>query len=90
MKPMYFLPNENIDFKEKEANVSYTDMVERVFAMFCDGKMIDQNQVMEYIVECMDLYNVQQINYDPVMSQKLIEKLENLGLECIQCPAFQI
>ncbi|HDR7876493.1 terminase large subunit [Bacillus mobilis] len=83
VKQMYFLPNENIDFKEKEDNVPYTDMVERGFATFCDGKMIDQDQVMDYIVECMDLYDVQQINYDPAMSQKLIEKLENLGLECI-------
>lgn len=83
VKQMYFLPNENIDFKEREDNVPYTDMVERGFATFCDGKMIDQDQVMEYIVECMDLYDVQQINYDPAMSQKLIEKLENLGLECI-------
>jgi len=83
VKQMYFLPNENIDFKEKEDNVPYTDMVERGFATFCDGKMIDQEQVMEYIIECMDLYDVQQINYDPAMSQKLIEKLENLGLECI-------
>ncbi|PEJ20473.1 terminase [Bacillus toyonensis] len=83
VKQMYFLPNENIDFKEKEDNVPYTDMVERGFATFCDGKMIDQDQVMEYIVECMELYEVQQINYDPAMSQKLIEKLENLGLECI-------
>ncbi|GAB6470122.1 terminase large subunit [Bacillus cereus] len=83
VKQMYFLPNENIDFKEKEDNVPYSDMVERGFATFCDGKMIDQDQVMEYIVECMDLYDVQQINYDPAMSQKLIEKLENLGLECI-------
>ncbi|MFJ7558371.1 terminase large subunit [Bacillus thuringiensis] len=83
VKQMYFLPNENIDFKEKEDNVPYTDMVERGFATFCDGKMIDQDQVMEYIVECMDIYDVQQINYDPAMSQKLIEKLENLGLECI-------
>ncbi|MBZ8122320.1 terminase large subunit [Bacillus thuringiensis] len=83
VKQMYFLPNDNIDFKEKEDNVPYTDMVERGFATFCDGKMIDQDQVMEYIVECMDLYDVQQINYDPAMSQKLIEKLENLGLECI-------
>ncbi|MHA4119355.1 terminase large subunit, partial [Bacillus cereus] len=65
VKQMYFLPNDNIDFKEKEDNVPYTYMVERGFATFCDGKMIDQDQVMEYIVECMDLYDVQQINYDP-------------------------
>ncbi|MEK4415679.1 terminase large subunit [Bacillus sp. FSL K6-0268] len=83
VKQMYFLPNDKVDFREKEDNVPYTSMVERGFAMFCDGKMIDQDQVMAYIVACMELYDVQQINYDPAMSQKLIEKLENLGLECI-------
>ncbi|MDF9622613.1 terminase large subunit [Bacillus cereus] len=83
VKQMYFLPNDKVDFREKEDNVPYTSMVERGFAMFCDGKMIDQDQVIAYIVACMELYDVQQINYDPAMSQKLIEKLENLGLECI-------
>ncbi|MCQ6285864.1 terminase large subunit [Bacillus cereus] len=83
VKQMYFIPTDNIEFREKEDNVPYTDMVERGFVTFCDGKMINQDQVMDYIVECMNLYDVQQINYDPAMSQKLIEKLENLGLECI-------
>ena len=39
--------------------------------------------MLDYIKECMELYDVQQLNYDPDMSQKLIEKCENLGLECI-------
>lgn len=83
VKQMYFIPTENIETRETEDNVPYTDLVERGFVQFCDGKMIDQDQVLEYIVECMDLYDVQQLNYDPAMSQKLIEKVENLGLECI-------
>ncbi|MCU5596780.1 terminase large subunit [Bacillus wiedmannii] len=83
VKQMYFVPTEDIEHREKEDNVPYTDMVERGFVTFCDGKMINQDQVMDYIVECLNLYDVQQINYDPAMSQKLIEKLENLGLECI-------
>ncbi|KAB0446734.1 terminase large subunit [Bacillus toyonensis] len=83
VKQMYFVPNEDIEHREKEDNVPYTDMVERGFVTFCDGKMINQDQVMDYIVECLNLYDIQQINYDPAMSQKLIEKLENLGLECI-------
>lgn len=83
VKQMYFIPNADIDFREKEDNVHYTDLVERGFVTFCDGKMIDQDQVLDYIKECMDLYDVQQLNYDPAMSQKLIEKCENLGLECL-------
>lgn len=83
VKQMYFVPTEDIEHREKDDNVPYTDMAERGFVTFCDGKMINQDQVMDYIVECLNLYDVQQINYDPAMSQKLIEKLENLGLECI-------
>lgn len=83
VKQMYFIPNADIDFREKEDNVPYTDMVAQGFVQFCDGKMIDQDQVLEYIKECMELYDVQQLNYDPAMSQKLIEKCENLGLECL-------
>lgn len=83
VKQMYFIPNADIETREKEDNVPYTDLMERGFVQFCDGKMIDQDQVMDYITECMDLYDVQQLNYDPAMSQKLIEKCENLGLECI-------
>lgn len=83
VKQMYFIPSENLDFREKEDNVPYSDLVERGFVTLCDGKMIDQDMVLEYITECMNLYDVQQINYDPAMSQKLIEKCENLGLDCI-------
>ncbi|MGN4756435.1 terminase large subunit [Bacillus cereus group sp. MYBK227-2] len=88
VKQMYFVPTEDIEHREKEDNVPYTDMAERGFVTFCDGKMINQDQVMDYIVECLNLYDVQQINYDPAMSQKLIEKLENLGLECISVSQF--
>ncbi|UBR28723.1 terminase large subunit [Bacillus sp. SD-4] len=88
VKQMYFVPNEDIEHREKEDNVPYTDMAERGFVTFCDGKMINQDQVMDYIVECLNLYDVQQINYDPAMSQKLIEKLENLGIECISVSQF--
>ncbi|MGE7838017.1 terminase large subunit [Viridibacillus arvi] len=83
VKQMYFIPNEDIEFREKEDNVPYTDLAEKGFVTFCDGKMIDQDQVLDYIVECMTLYDVQQLNYDPAMSQKLVEKCENLGIECI-------
>lgn len=83
VKQMYFIPNEDIEHREKEDNVPYQELAEKGFVTFCDGKMIDQDQVMEFITECMELYDVQQLNYDPAMSQKLIEKCENLGLECI-------
>ena len=88
VKQMYFIPYEDIEFREKEDNVPYRDLAERGFVTFCDGKMIDQDQILEYIKDCMELYDVQQLNYDPAMSQKLIEKCENLGLECVEVQQY--
>lgn len=88
VKQLYFIPNEDLEFREKEDNVPYSDLAEQGFVEFCDGKMIDQNQILQYIEGCMDLYDIQQVNYDPAMSDKLVEKLENLGLECVEVPQY--
>ncbi|MEC0282318.1 terminase large subunit [Terribacillus saccharophilus] len=79
----YFIPYEDIEFREKEDNVPYREMAERGYVEFCEGKMINQDQVIAFIEECMDLYDVQQLNYDPAMSHKLVERCENLGLDCV-------
>lgn len=83
VKQLYFIPTENLDYREKQDNVPYRDLAERGFVEFCEGKMINQDQVLAYIQECMKKYDVQQLNYDPAMAQRLIELCENLGLECI-------
>ena len=88
VKQLYFIPNDGIDFREKEDNVPYSQLSEEGFVEFCDGKMIDQDQIFQYIEECMDYYDIQQINYDPAMSEKLVEKLENLGLDCVEVPQY--
>ena len=83
VKQMYFIPSDDIDLREQEDNVPYQDLSEKGFVTFCDGKMIDQDMILEHVIQCMNLYDVQQMNYDPAMSAALIEKLENLGLECL-------
>lgn len=88
VKQLYFIPNEDLEFREKEDNVPYSDLAEQGFVEFCDGKMIDQDQILQYIEDCMNLYDIQQVNYDPAMSDKLVEKLENLGLECVEVAQY--
>ncbi len=88
VKQLYFIPSEDLDFREKEDNVPYRELEEQGFVEFCDGKMIDQEQILQFIEDCMELYDIQQVNYDPAMSAKLIDKLENLGLECIEVPQY--
>lgn len=88
VKQLYFIPSENLDFREKEDNVPYRELEEQGFVEFCDGKFIDQEQIVQFIQDCMDLYDIQQVNYDPAMSDKIVERLENLGLECIEVPQY--
>jgi len=83
VKQIYFLPYENVEYREQEDNVPYRELAKKGFVEFCDGKMIDQQQVIETIKELMEQYQIQQLNYDPAMSQHMIELLEDLGLECI-------
>lgn len=83
VKQRYFIPYDNVDYREQEDNVPYRQLAEQGHVEFCDGKMIDQTQIMEYIKDLMDEYQVQRINYDPAMSQHLIEQCENLGIECV-------
>lgn len=88
VKQMYFIPDENLDVRIAEDNVPYDELAEKGHVMLCDGKMIDQDMVLEHIKECMELYDVQQINYDPAMSASLIDKCENLGMECISVAQY--
>lgn len=88
VKQMYFIPSSNLDEREKQDNVPYSELVEKGHVMLCDGKMIDEMMIEEYIKEQMHLYDIQQINYDPAMSHKLIQKIENLGITPISVPQY--
>lgn len=88
VKQRYFIPYDNIDYREQEDNVPYRKLAEEGFVEFCDGKMIDQDQIIEYIKQLMTDYDIQRIAYDPAMAQKMIEKLENLGLDCVSVAQY--
>lgn len=88
VKQMYFIPDDNLEEREAADNVPYGELAEKGFVMLCDGKMIDQNMVLEYIKECMELYDIQQINYDPAMAATLIDKCENLGIDCFSVAQY--
>jgi phage terminase large subunit-like protein len=88
VKQRYFIPYENIEYRERQDNVPYQELSERGFVEFCDGKMIDQDQILNYIRDLMGKYDIQQLNYDPAMAQRLIEQCENLGLDCVSVPQY--
>ncbi|MBC6300311.1 terminase large subunit [Listeria booriae] len=84
VKQRYFIPDSDIEYREQQDNVPYRDLAAKGHVEFCDGKMINQEQVKEFIIECIGKYDVKQINYDPAMSERLITDIENIGIDCFE------
>ncbi|EPM3047884.1 terminase large subunit [Listeria monocytogenes] len=84
VKQRYFIPDADIEYREQQDNVPYRELAAKGHVEFCDGKMINQEQVKEFIIECIEKYDVKQINYDPAMSERLISDIENIGIDCFE------
>ncbi|MDR4182443.1 terminase large subunit [Bacillus subtilis] len=88
VKQMYFLPEHNLEAREKLEGIPYRQMVEKGFLTLCPGKTIDQDMVKDFIIECTRNYEVLQVNLDPALSEKLVEALENEGIECVEVKQY--
>ncbi|MEK5104010.1 terminase TerL endonuclease subunit [Cytobacillus sp. FSL M8-0252] len=85
-KQMYFIPEFGIEEKEQQRNVPYRELANRGFVTLCPGKTIDEDMVDEYVQWVFDNYDLRQINYDPALAEKLVERWRMLGIDCIEVP----
>lgn len=88
VKQMYFVPEFGIEDKEKQRNVPYRELAERGFVTLCPGKTVDEDMVSEYVEKAFEIYNLTQINYDPALAEKLVERWEMLGIPCVEVPQY--
>ncbi|MED1520189.1 terminase large subunit [Bacillus safensis] len=88
VKQMYFIPDHNIEGREKTENIPYRQMAEKGFLTFCPGRSIDYDMVIRYMIECAQMYDVIQVNYDPALSEKIIESLEAEGFTCVEVKQY--
>ncbi|WP_430489892.1 terminase large subunit [Bacillus amyloliquefaciens] len=84
VRQMYFLPEHDLEAREKLEGIPYRQMCEKGFLTLCPGRTIDHDMVKDFIIDCAQMYDVLQVNYDPALSQKLIEALEFEGLTCVE------
>lgn len=86
IKQMYFIPTHGIDEKERQRNVPYRHYAELGFVTLCEGRTIDQDAVFDYVMEIYEELeiDIQQINYDPAMAEKLVERFELNGFNCVE------
>lgn len=84
---MYFIPEFGIVEKEQQRNVPYRELAEKGFVTLCPGKTVDEDMVNEYMEWAHETFDLRQINYDPALAEKLVEKWE-LFCECVEVPQF--
>lgn len=88
VKQMYFVPEFGIEEKEQQRNIPYRELAEKGFVTICPGKTIDEDMVDQYIMDAYEKYNLLQINYDPALAAKLLERWEMLGITCVEVPQY--
>lgn len=87
-KQMYFIPEFGIEEKEQQRNVPYRELAEKGFVTLCPGKTVSEDMVDEYVQWAFETFDLRQINYDPALAEKLVEKWEMLGIECVEVPQY--
>lgn len=88
VKQMYFIPEFGIEEKEQQRNVPYRALAEAGFVTLCPGKTVDEDMVDEYVQWAFENFNLMQLNYDPALAEKLVERWEMLGIPCIEVPQY--
>lgn len=87
-KQMYFIPEFGIEEKEQQRNVPYRELAKKGFVTLCPGKTVDEEMVDEYVQWVLETFDLRQINYDPALAEKLVERWEMLGIECVEVPQY--
>lgn len=85
---MYFVPEFGIEEKETQRNVPYRALAEKGLVTICPGKTIDEDLVDEYVMWVYEHFNLMQLNYDPALAEKLVERWEMLGIPCVEVPQY--
>lgn len=88
VKQMYFIPEFGIEEKELQRNVPYRELAKAGFVTLCPGKTVDEDMVSEYVEKAFETFNLLQINYDPALAEKLVERWEMLGIQCVEVPQY--
>jgi len=88
VKQMYFVPEFGIDEKEQKRNVPYRALADKGFVTICPGKTIDEDMVNEYVEWVFENFNLVQINYDPALAAKLVDKWDMLGVTVAEVPQY--
>ncbi len=82
--PQFWLPQENLRKKVLQDHVDYDAWERDGYLTTTPGRVIDYRYVMDYIIDCVENYDVREVAYDPWSATQLATDLSDKGLTMIQ------
>jgi len=80
----FFCPDEAIHDRTKKDRLNYETMVKAGYILSTPGNTVDYDFVLSQVEEDMQLYGVEELAFDRWGSNYIIQKIETLGLTCVQ------
>ena len=82
--PWFWIPEDMVRERVETDKVSYDLWVQQGYLKTTPGNVIDYNFIEREIIKLRDLYNIQQIGYDPWNAMQTAVNLEDEGLTMVE------
>lgn len=81
-----WLPNADIERREKHDHAPYRDWERAGFLTLCEGDMIDYPAVIAEILEAKAMYDLRLLGVDPYLSRTITAQLQESGVNVVEIP----
>ena len=82
--PWFWVPEENIDQRVREDKVPYDIWVKQGFLEATPGNVIDYKFIEKKILELAEIFDIQQVGYDPYNAMQTAINLQDKGLVMVE------
>lgn len=79
-----FIPEENIEERERRDKVSYTTWIREGYMTATPGNVVDYDWIQSYIMEMAKKYKIIEMDYDPWNATQFANNMMNEGVECVE------
>ncbi len=80
---MFWCPEKTISERTEKDRVPYTDWAREGLIRPTPGDTIDHEVILRDVLEACELYNVEEIGFDPFNAMQLVKRLSDAGLKMV-------
>ena len=80
--PFFWMPKDNIRKRELKDKVTYAQWAEQGFLETTEGNEVDYSKVRAKIEWASEVFDLQEVDYDPCQANETVQYLDNKGIRC--------